>query len=347
MVAPLRHVATLAGLSTRRSRRAHGARRRTPTVGGRTPRTSPTASTSGVNIGRAAGAGIPGHVHVHVLPALERRHQLHDRGRRGAGAARSRCSRATRSCEATGPTLGRCRSSRRTVTADEPTTSTATSATSSPRISTSPRTSGRTCSRHATAPHRRRRSTSSRGRAACSAGWRRDNGGLLAAAIFLALIAAYHFVAAWPLNVDQTEALLDRDRARSASRSGTRQRAARVARPAQRGRRGASCSTAPTSRRACAASSSSTRSTATCIGRVHRAEPRRLVEVRARRDRLTRPACDLHRMRFRSQGERTSSGDGNPDCRPRHPRDHRPVDVHRAEALGATPDQEHLVAFRG
>ena len=26
------------------------------------------ASTSGVNIGRAAGAGMPGHVHVHVLP---------------------------------------------------------------------------------------------------------------------------------------------------------------------------------------------------------------------------------------------------------------------------------------
>ena len=31
---------------------------------------------------------------------------------------------------------------------------------------------------------------------------------LLAAAIVLALIAAYHFASAWPLNVDQTEALL-------------------------------------------------------------------------------------------------------------------------------------------
>jgi hypothetical protein len=34
------------------------------------------------------------------------------------------------------------------------------------------------------------------------------NGGLLAAAIVLALIAAYHIASAWPLNVDQTEALL-------------------------------------------------------------------------------------------------------------------------------------------
>jgi hypothetical protein len=34
------------------------------------------------------------------------------------------------------------------------------------------------------------------------------NDGLLAAAIFLALVAAYHFVCAWPLAVDQTEALL-------------------------------------------------------------------------------------------------------------------------------------------
>ena len=35
-----------------------------------------------------------------------------------------------------------------------------------------------------------------------------SNGGLLAAAIVLALIAAYHYASAWPLTVDQTEALL-------------------------------------------------------------------------------------------------------------------------------------------
>jgi hypothetical protein len=43
----------------------------------------------------------------------------------------------------------------------------------------------------------------------CLGGWLlSDNGGLLAAAIFLALVAAYHFASAWPLNIDQTEALL-------------------------------------------------------------------------------------------------------------------------------------------
>ena len=43
----------------------------------------------------------------------------------------------------------------------------------------------------------------------CVGGWLvTDNGGLLGAAIFLALVAAYHYATAWPLKVDQTEALL-------------------------------------------------------------------------------------------------------------------------------------------
>lgn len=43
----------------------------------------------------------------------------------------------------------------------------------------------------------------------CLLGWlATDSAGLLAAAIFLALVAAYHFAAAWPLAIDQTEALL-------------------------------------------------------------------------------------------------------------------------------------------
>jgi hypothetical protein len=43
----------------------------------------------------------------------------------------------------------------------------------------------------------------------CLLGWlASDNGGLLAAAIFLALVTIYSFVTAWPLAVDQTEALL-------------------------------------------------------------------------------------------------------------------------------------------
>jgi hypothetical protein len=43
----------------------------------------------------------------------------------------------------------------------------------------------------------------------CFAGWLvSSNDGLLASAIFLALVAAYHVACAWPLAIDQTEALL-------------------------------------------------------------------------------------------------------------------------------------------
>jgi hypothetical protein len=34
-----------------------------------------------------------------------------------------------------------------------------------------------------------------------------DNGGLLAMAVLLAGLGAYHFIAAWPLHIDQTDAL--------------------------------------------------------------------------------------------------------------------------------------------
>jgi hypothetical protein len=50
--------------------------------------------------------------------------------------------------------------------------------------------------------------------AACGAGYATSsNGGLLASAILLALIALYHFATAWPLRVDQTEALAVASRA--------------------------------------------------------------------------------------------------------------------------------------
>ena len=43
----------------------------------------------------------------------------------------------------------------------------------------------------------------------CVIGWLAgSNVGLLLATIFLALVAVYHFVTAWPLSIDQTEALL-------------------------------------------------------------------------------------------------------------------------------------------
>jgi hypothetical protein len=38
-------------------------------------------------------------------------------------------------------------------------------------------------------------------------GLRSDNTGLIAAGVFLLLVAGYHFLAAWPLKIDQTEAL--------------------------------------------------------------------------------------------------------------------------------------------
>jgi hypothetical protein len=50
--------------------------------------------------------------------------------------------------------------------------------------------------------------------AGCAAGFVvSNNGGLLAAAVTLGLIALYHFSAAWPLRVDQTEALAVASRA--------------------------------------------------------------------------------------------------------------------------------------
>ena len=89
----------------------------------------------------------------------------------------------------------------------------------------------------------------------------RRNGGLLAAAIVLALIAAYHFVGAWPLTIDQTEALLIASRTVGFAVGHS---SAQLAWHGLRGApgRGASCSTAPTSRRRCAASWRSTPSTA-------------------------------------------------------------------------------------
>jgi len=38
-------------------------------------------------------------------------------------------------------------------------------------------------------------------------GVRSDNAGLIGAGVFLLLVAGYHFLAAWPLRIDQTEAL--------------------------------------------------------------------------------------------------------------------------------------------
>jgi len=66
MVAPIRHVASITDLDpTEAAALMHCTQRATATV----ERVyDPEGINVGVNIGRAGGAGVPGHVHVHVLP---------------------------------------------------------------------------------------------------------------------------------------------------------------------------------------------------------------------------------------------------------------------------------------
>ena len=66
MVAPLRHEGTLSGLSTDEAN-ALMAMTQDATVAVDSA-FHPDGANVGVNIGRAGGAGIPGHVHVHVVP---------------------------------------------------------------------------------------------------------------------------------------------------------------------------------------------------------------------------------------------------------------------------------------
>ena len=66
MVAPLRHEATLAGLS--RDEAAAVMSLTQDATAALDAAYRPEGMNVGVNIGRAAGAGIPGHVHVHALP---------------------------------------------------------------------------------------------------------------------------------------------------------------------------------------------------------------------------------------------------------------------------------------
>jgi diadenosine tetraphosphate (Ap4A) HIT family hydrolase len=66
MVAPVRHVGSITDLDADEAAALmHGVQRATATL---ESVYTPEGINVGVNIGRAAGAGIPGHVHVHVLP---------------------------------------------------------------------------------------------------------------------------------------------------------------------------------------------------------------------------------------------------------------------------------------
>ena len=106
----------------------------------------------------------------------------------------------------TGDRLERASARRTVLTMREPT---ATRATRCPKISTSPRTSGRTCSPTSPAPHRRRRCYVVLGVLSLLGSRHRvDNRGLLVRPRSCSRsIAVYHFVARWPLSIDQTEAL--------------------------------------------------------------------------------------------------------------------------------------------
>jgi ATP adenylyltransferase len=66
MVAPVRHVASITDLDDDEGAALmHATQRATAAVEGAY---RPEGVNVGANIGRAAGAGVPGHVHVHVLP---------------------------------------------------------------------------------------------------------------------------------------------------------------------------------------------------------------------------------------------------------------------------------------
>jgi ATP adenylyltransferase len=66
MVAPLRHVKTLAGLSREESADLMELVKRT--IKKIDKKMSPDGYNIGMNIGRTAGAGFAGHLHVHMVP---------------------------------------------------------------------------------------------------------------------------------------------------------------------------------------------------------------------------------------------------------------------------------------
>ena len=66
MVAPLRHVGDLADLEP--EEQAEAMEVVTECVGALRAEYTPDGFNVGINLGRVAGAGLPGHVHIHVVP---------------------------------------------------------------------------------------------------------------------------------------------------------------------------------------------------------------------------------------------------------------------------------------
>ncbi len=69
MIAPFRHVGSLSGLSAEERGDLMEAVARAEQILGRAY--SPQGMNVGVNLGHCAGAGVPGHVHVHIVPRWE------------------------------------------------------------------------------------------------------------------------------------------------------------------------------------------------------------------------------------------------------------------------------------
>jgi len=66
MVAPLRHEGTLTGLTPEEAAALmHATQRASAAIDAAY---GPEGQNVGVNVGRAGGAGVPGHVHLHALP---------------------------------------------------------------------------------------------------------------------------------------------------------------------------------------------------------------------------------------------------------------------------------------
>ena len=80
LIAPYRHLATPGALDAEERAELWELFDRCLDVLDRT--LHPHGANAGVNLGRSAGAGIEGHLHLHVVPPLERRHQLHAGARR-------------------------------------------------------------------------------------------------------------------------------------------------------------------------------------------------------------------------------------------------------------------------
>ena len=90
MVAPRRHVGALGELTDDEALEIH--RLAVASVDVLTRVYGPGGFNLGWNLGRVAGAGIADHVHLHVVPALGGRHELHAgaRGREGDPGAPAR-----------------------------------------------------------------------------------------------------------------------------------------------------------------------------------------------------------------------------------------------------------------